>query len=431
MGLVLQAPTDALLPLADATATTAATPAQTAAETDGLFASLLASLSGSLDPQTSEAPVGEATAGAVPTEAAPPTPDDDKDTDPFAAYAALVAQLPQAPLDRLFALSAAGHHHKPGVEAVSETPAGATETGAVDALAHAAEQHARTHAPGLQPAETLAPEDGAAIAAAESAAAGNTTGATAPPEGSSEPPAGAAKPAEGLPPSEASTNQAATVASVVRSVGNAETGNDAEGSAQGNAFGRKEHDVRPAPRASENGMLHAAPNSAVGEARAVQDVAPADAPAPADTPAPSAEVPPQVEHVARTVIERVERGGGEARIHLDPAGLGEVTIHVHTQGDHVRVDVHAERHEAMQLLRDHTQDLSTLLGDRGLNLSDVNVGLGRGDAGQAWGQEQAPRNRPGSGEFASILGAGDTSALETHNRLRAAYNPDGAMVYRV
>lgn len=138
-----------------------------------------------------------------------------------------------------------------------------------------------------------------------------------------------------------------------------------------------------------------------------------------------------MEHVARTVIERAERGGGDARIHLDPAGLGEVTIHVHTQGEHVRVDVRAERPEAAQLLRDHTQDLSALLGERGLNLSDVNVGLGRGNGDQNWGNEQGERNRPAGGEFASILGIGDTTPVETLNRLRAAYNPDGVHVYRV
>ena len=233
------------------------------------------------------------------------------------------------------------------------------------------------------------------------------------------------------PPTEAVTGSTPVATSVVRSVGNAESDTAADDGAKGNESSRKDHDVRPAPRASESGLVHAAANSAVGESRAAQDAAPVDAPVAPDAPAPSAEVPPQVEHVARTVIERVERGGGEARIHLDPAGLGEVTIHVHTQGDHVRVDVHAERQEAAQLLRDHTQDLSTLLGERGLNLSDVNVGLGRGQSDQTWGQEQAQRNRPNAGEFASIFGAGDGAALETHNRLRAAYNPDGAMVYRV
>jgi flagellar hook-length control protein FliK len=138
-----------------------------------------------------------------------------------------------------------------------------------------------------------------------------------------------------------------------------------------------------------------------------------------------------VEHVARTIIERVDNGGGDARIHLDPAGLGEVTIHVHTQGEHVHVEVRAEQREAAQLLRDHTQDLSTLLGERGLTLADVNVGLGRGGGDQTWARDEAPRSRPNSGEFAAIFGAGDTTSLETHNRLRAAYNPDGAHMYRV
>ena len=148
-------------------------------------------------------------------------------------------------------------------------------------------------------------------------------------------------------------------------------------------------------------------------------------------PVEASEVPPQVDQVASTVIETVDAGGGEARIHLDPADLGEVTIHVRTNGDTVHVEVRAERQEAMQLLRDHTQDLSNLLGERGLNLSDVNVGLGRGDQGRALGEASQREDRGAAGEFASILGGDDGAAIEIHQRLRAAYNPDGALVYRV
>jgi flagellar hook-length control protein FliK len=142
-------------------------------------------------------------------------------------------------------------------------------------------------------------------------------------------------------------------------------------------------------------------------------------------------LPQQIEHVATTVIEQVDAGGGEARIHLDPVDLGEVTIHVRTEGDSVRVEIHAERREAMNLLRDHSQELSTLLGERGLNLSDVNVGLGRGNGGQGWGDDEKPENRPVSGEFAAVLGIDDGASVERHQRLRAAYNPDGAHFFRV
>lgn len=416
MGLVLQAPTDALLPLADATAAKATTPAQTAAATDGLFASLLASFAGSLDPQAAESATAEPapTAGDIPLA---PEKDNEDESDALAVLAALTVALPQITTPSAVPAD------------VRNSPVAAPDGPAESVAAPGVPSDAVYETPKVAaaPETTIDPAEAAAIAGAEQAAAlaGETPAPVVAPKAQEPTP----KPAEASPPSEAAPAEAATVASVVRSVGNAETETEEQG--ERNATGGKDHEARPIARASEKGLVSAAANSAVAETQAARDAAPVDAPAPDAAPSPSSEVPPQVEHVARTVIERIETGGGEARIHLDPAGLGEVTIHIHTQGDHVRVEVHAERQEAAQLLRDHTQDLSTLLGDRGLNLSDVNVGLGRGDSQQAWGQDEPRPNRPTAGEFAGILGVGETAALETHNRLRAAYNPDGALVYRV
>ncbi|HXU23666.1 MAG TPA: flagellar hook-length control protein FliK [Tepidiformaceae bacterium] len=153
-------------------------------------------------------------------------------------------------------------------------------------------------------------------------------------------------------------------------------------------------------------------------------------------PAPSSAVqlPPPVVQVAQTVIDQVNNGGGEARIHLHPAELGDVLIRVRTDGDKVHVEVHADRADAQQLLRDHTQDLSNLLGSRGLNLGDVNIGFGGRGAGNAGHDAQpAPANTPGSGngEFAALMGAGDAPGAGLHNRLQSAYNPDGALSYRI
>lgn len=426
MGLVLQAPTDALLPLAEATAASAATPAQTAAAADGLFASLLASFAGSLDPQAAETGATEAApaSGDIPLA---PEKDGQDESDALAALAALTVSLPQMVLPATPLADSAGGAAGSPIAAASPAVESAPEL-VEPVAAQGVPGDATSEAPKVAaaPEATMDPVEATAIAGAEQAAAlaGDQPVPVEAPKAQEPSP----KPVGASPPSEAGPAEGATVASVVRSVGNAET--ETEGQDGGNASGRKDHELRPLPQASEKSVVNAAP-AAVAETRAAQDAAPVDAPAATDAPAPSPEVPPQVEHVARTVIERLERGGGEARIHLDPAGLGEVTIHVHTQGDHVRVEVHAERQEAAQLLRDHTQDLSTLLGDRGLNLSDVNVGLGRGNSEQAWGQDERQGNRPATGEFASILGVGETSALETHNRLRAAYNPDGALVYRV
>lgn len=144
------------------------------------------------------------------------------------------------------------------------------------------------------------------------------------------------------------------------------------------------------------------------------------------------ELPPAVDQVARTVIEKVEAGGGEAKLHLHPADLGEITIHVHADGDHVQVHVHAERPEAAQLIREHTVDLSSMLGQQGLNLADVNVSLGQPGSGNANPGEQQPApNRPGNGDFAALMGIGDSTATDRFNRVRAAYNPNGAFDYRV
>jgi flagellar hook-length control protein FliK len=218
---------------------------------------------------------------------------------------------------------------------------------------------------------------------------------------------------------------------VVRSVGNASESNSRGN--RGDDSGRKPEDTRPLPRASGNGIAHAAANSAVGELRvaaAPEAPAPEAATAPA-RPEPPAEIPQQVDQVASAVIERVEAGGGEARIHLEPLELGEVTIHVRIDGDEVRIEIRAERPDVARLLRDHSQDLSSLLGSRGLNLSDVNVGVGGGNANGPF-ENQREQPRPVAGDFAAVLPLDDDrSSANRHNRLRAAYNPDGALLYRV
>jgi len=147
-------------------------------------------------------------------------------------------------------------------------------------------------------------------------------------------------------------------------------------------------------------------------------------------PVRAPEPPPAVHQVSRAIIERAERGGGEARIRLDPAELGEVSIHIETAGTQVRIEIRAERPEAMALLRNHTLDLTSLLGERGLSLADVSVGLGQ----RQWAGDQdaeESRRRETGDAFAAILGLDSPEPIERHNRLRAAYNPDGAMSYRV
>ena len=214
--------------------------------------------------------------------------------------------------------------------------------------------------------------------------------------------------------------------SVVRTAGNAQGKGQQDGHANPNAGDGK---ANAKPNASAEGIAHAAANSAVGQLRVTDATIPEP---PQTTPTPAA-LPEAVDHVGRTIIQKVEQGGGEARLTLRPEALGEVVLHIHTDGDRVRVEIHAERAEAANLLRDHTQDLSQLLGQRGLNLTDVYVGLGgqgsnnQQDGLPAWAR---PRQQADN-SFASLLGIEDQGAADRSNRLRSAYNPDGAMSYRV
>lgn len=136
------------------------------------------------------------------------------------------------------------------------------------------------------------------------------------------------------------------------------------------------------------------------------------------------------ERVVEAVIERAEAGGGEVHVRLDPPELGEVTIRVTTEGDAVRVHIQVERPEAGQLLRNAVAALESLLSERGLDLSDVFVGSGDREA-----REQA-QQQPSAGEdadtpFGALLEGPSTMEVRQHNRIRSAYNPDGALLYRV
>lgn len=449
MGLAVQAPADPLLAIfAEPAAGEGAPGAPPLAE--GMFATLLAGiLDGQLHTGAEEAAVGPAP--LVATE----EPGDQTPDDPALALLASIAALQAVPQP----LPAAPHATSGDADGAPETVVavtagpGATQPGPGEAvaLAVAPEEAASTAAEPpalpteqdpLRPAGWPVPAE-ASVEVETPATADGPIPPAMPAEASA---ATLEQPADrpGPPPDQPSgsyisgTAEAAgppagdtapATEGVVRSVGNANESAPGQGDSHS---GRKPEDARPLPRASANGIAHASANSAVGELRQAAPEAPtpevADAPAPADPPA---ELPQQVDQVASAVIERVEAGGGEARIHLEPLELGEVTIHVRTDGDEVRIEIRAERPDAARLLRDHTQDLSSLLGSRGLNLSDVNVGVGGGNAGSLF-ESRRDQPRPVAGEFAAVLGLDDDpSSASRHNRLRAAYNPDGALLYRV
>ncbi len=482
MGLVLAAPAEVLVPLME---TSVGAPSQATAPADGVFASLLASLSAAVEAETTD-PLTDSP-GLSMAEPSIDREEEKSDSDRFSVLMSMAVSLPVIPLpvatsapERAFD-HAAGSKSPAGIlastgtsqsvevtQAMVPTDSPAPVAAPTEAIPAAKEEAERAPVKGppvesmtveRTPVETTpavsTPKDPREIAAASPvpeeapatgpasesvrpsgavtvAAAGTqsvaTVASTPPTEAHPDGGPKLSKAADGAQPP--GTHAASNSPSVVRSVGNAESGDKPPHDNNGN--GSKNDVERPLPRASAQGIAHAADGSAVAQLRTPVEAGAVEGPSPLPTEAASvAETPPQVRQVAQTVIESIEKGGGEARIHLDPAGLGEVTIHVRTEGEHVRVEVRAERQEAMQLLRDHTRDLSNLLGERGLNLSDVNVGLGGGNSDQAWGRDEGRQNQPWGNEFASILGIGEPAALETHNRLRAAYNPDGALVYRV
>jgi hypothetical protein len=229
----------------------------------------------------------------------------------------------------------------------------------------------------------------------------------------------------GSPPS-AAEEPARGAERVVRTVGNA----DEAGATDSTRTSSSE----PKPFQATLTSLASA-SSATSSAPGSSQAASASAPTPPQFPVPA----PPAAQVGQAIIDRIARGGGEARIQLDPPDLGEVLIRVRIDGDRVRIEVHVERPEAAQLLRSSSGDLSSLLGQRGLNLDDVTVEHGArehhqrgpegGDTSTGDGESESE-----SQSFAAVLGidSDDEGAdLRQLQLLKAAYNPDGAYLYRI
>ena len=140
--------------------------------------------------------------------------------------------------------------------------------------------------------------------------------------------------------------------------------------------------------------------------------------------------PPPVAQLANLVVEQIDQGGGVARLVLDPPELGEIVIRVTTGGDVIRIDVRVDRPETAALLRERPIDLTSLLGERGLDLAELSLSTGSRHGFERELGEGTDDAAPG---FREILTGENPPAVETetHNRLRAAYNPDGALLYRV
>ncbi|MBI2767313.1 MAG: flagellar hook-length control protein FliK [Chloroflexi bacterium] len=288
------------------------------------------------------------------------------------------------------------------------------------------------------PSATIArPSEAAATVAAQAAAvAAPVDKATAPPgalhagkparstkAGDADPTGGADK-IPNPPPDGAATN----TEGVVRFAGNAQN-SQGQGQAPEQGGGKPAVAIGAAKR-GQAATATPVPGDQRPAAANVEALAATDAASEAAPTAP----PAPAEQVAHAVVEQVRAGGGDAVVRLDPKELGAVSIRVRTDHSQVRIEVRAERPEALQVLRDSTPDLASLLNARGLDLTNVSVSLAW-SGGPGNGQQESPGNRrgpqPADGEFAGILGLDGNPAAERHNRLRSAYNPDGGHLYRV
>jgi flagellar hook-length control protein FliK len=65
--------------------------------------------------------------------------------------------------------------------------------------------------------------------------------------------------------------------------------------------------------------------------------------------------------------------GFELTVRLDPPELGAVRVRVFTQGDNVKITLHAENPEARAVLQERRDDVKALLRNEGFNLDGFDV----------------------------------------------------------
>jgi len=136
--------------------------------------------------------------------------------------------------------------------------------------------------------------------------------------------------------------------------------------------------------------------------------------------------------VTQAVIEQLLPDGGRVTLRLNPPELGEVTLRMTITAERVSLEAVVERPEAVAIIRESQEALERLLAERGLELVDVFVGLRQGQGGDSQ-RQSSEANSNEKGEFAAFLN-GDDDDQQTqsqHQALRAAYNPDGSLLYRV
>ncbi len=459
-----QAPSDPVLAIGSSS-----TRKDDAATGDDFAAALNGAVTAGKETATGDAPDGTVAVLTLPIPA--PKAGEDDDSTKNDGLAALFAALPVA-LDPTAPITGAGE----GTDAVAGVEAPATQGGTLESIAAFLEQAATEADEADAPAGAETDElnavldvDGAAPDGATSAPVASSSKSTPAVEGADAPAFtitiatdaatdGPEKPethSKADPSAEVNVDagqaEAATVAdappdappdkapqatvSVVRPVGNAPQKNtDAStvvkpvglDTAAAVATGTKD-DSKVSDSINQPVANQASPAAAQSQ------------PAPATVPAqqsPVTQQPVQMQgqplpQVADAIVDRLNNDGGEARVILDPPGMGEIVIKLHATGGHVHVEVIAQRADALQVLRDGSPSLQTLLQDRGLDMGMAQFTLSQqGQGGQQQAPDQSPKNT-GNG-FAQLMGIDEPDATNRNfNLLRAAYNPDGAHLYRV
>jgi flagellar hook-length control protein FliK len=108
--------------------------------------------------------------------------------------------------------------------------------------------------------------------------------------------------------------------------------------------------------------------------------------------AASPDVPGQI---VRAIAMHWRQGVGEARVHLHPEHLGEVTVALRVEQGSVVAHVRAESAAAVELIRTRQQELHSALEEQGLNLDRLVIDLDTDERRERPAYRQPDPPRPG------------------------------------
>jgi flagellar hook-length control protein FliK len=131
-------------------------------------------------------------------------------------------------------------------------------------------------------------------------------------------------------------------------------------------------------------------------------------------------VPATASALAASVVAISNSGGQSAVLHLNPASLGAVSVHVGISGDAaINVLFVPSAPQTAQLLHSSMHDLTQAMTSAGLNLGQVQVGgsFGNGQSGQAGAEKRQlspprpPRAQSGPEQTAGVQTASGARAI--------------------